>query len=266
MKKLSIILTLAFVAGTATTNTGCGSSPGGSSGGGGDPLTPSDMGFFDGTNKAGILGAWYSYGDWWGGTPTMSGGGDCPAAGFTQAECSDIQTPMPGAPFTNTGGSMCTTGTVAKVANMPGTTTPAYSAIWGAGIGFDMNNGGTDDGGTGVKQAWDANAAGVTGFSFHIDMPPTGGQMRVEFPTNAMPTVTDINAAYWGGATTDLSPFTKGGDYSFKLSEVGGPHYATNPPAFDPTKILSMQFHVVANTSSTVPFMYCISNLKTLTK
>ena len=28
---------------------------------------------------------------------------------------------------------------------------PAYSAIWGAGIGFDLNNGGTDDGGTGVK-------------------------------------------------------------------------------------------------------------------
>jgi hypothetical protein len=258
MKKLSMSLSTLAVA--AAASMGCSSSPAnpdGSSGGAGDPLVPSADGFFDGTNKAGIMGAWYSYGDWY--NPT-AGMGDCAVKGnYTAAQCSSITTPVPGDPFTNTGGSMCTTGTVAKVIDM------MYSAIWGAGIGFDLNNAGTDDGGTGGKLPWDATAHNVTGFSFHIDMPPTGGQMRVEFPTSAAIGTTDINAAYWGGATANLSPFTKAGDYSFHFTDIGGPMYLTSPMPFDKTKILSMQFHVVSNTSSTIPFQYCISNLRSLT-
>ena len=38
-----------------------------------------------------------------------------------------------------------------------------------------------------------------------------------------------------------------------------------NAPLFDATKILSIQFHVVTNTMSAVPFNYCISNLRALT-
>jgi hypothetical protein len=190
--------------------------------------------------------------------------GDCPKAGFTMAQCSNITMPVPGAVFTNTGGKMCTSGTAAKVI-MDGAGMTAYSAIWGTGIGFDLNNAGTDDGGTGVKGTWDAAAKGVTGFSFTIESPPIGGQMRVEFPTNAIPGTTDINAAYWGGATMNLSPFTTSGTYSFKWSDVGGPMYLAGASPFDNTKILSMQFHVVTNTSSTIAFDYCISNLKALT-
>jgi hypothetical protein len=262
MKKLSLpqLLTLAAIGVTATTM-GCGSStpPANPDGGGGIALVPSADGFFDGS-KAGILGAWYSYGDWYAGTPTVAGAGDCVTKGpFTEAQCSSITMPIPGAPFTNVGGSMCTAGTAAKVLDMN------YSAIWGTGIGFDLNNGGTDDGGTGIKQAWDATANGVTGFSFHIDTPPTGGQMRVEFPTNAIPNTTDINSAYWGGAAMDLSPFTKAGDWSFHFADVGGPKYLTTATPFDKTKIISMQFHVVTNTSSAIPFSYCISNLRALT-
>jgi len=263
MKKLSIILTLAAV-GVATTNLGCSSSPGGTNNGdggpsgAGDPVVPSPEGFLDGSNAAGILGAWYSYGDWYGGTPAVAMGGDCPKANFTEAQCSSIATPIPGQPFTNVDGKMCTSGTAAVVVEMN------YSAIWGTGIGFDMNNGGTDDGGTGIKQSWDAAMHNVTGFSFHIDMPPTGGQMRVEFPTNAVPGTTDINAAYWGGEGANLSPFTKTGDYSFKWADVGGPMYLTPHMPFDKTKILSMQFHVVTGTSSPIPFNYCISNLRSL--
>jgi hypothetical protein len=267
MKKLSIslLLTLGVVASATSTNIGCssGGSGGGTGTGGsgnGVDLVPNADGFFDGNNGAGILGAWYSYGDWYN---PAAGSGDCAVmGGFTAAECSNITTPVPGQPFANTGGTMCTTGTVAKVVPMAGSTTPAYSAIWGAGIGFDLNNAG-NDGGTG-KNAWDAEANGVKGFSFHIDMPPVGGQMRVEFPTNATPGTTDINAAYWGGAGANLSPINTGGDYSFTLEEVGGPNYLTSPMPFDKKKIVSVQFHVVAGTSSTIPFNYCISNLKAL--
>lgn len=257
MKKLSLCLpvTLAALA-FAATNIGCGSStpPGG--GGGGTLLKPSADGFFDGSTL-GVLGAWYSYGDWYNPAPGM---GDCFTKGpFTAEQCSAITSPVPGEPFTNVDGAMCTTGTAAKVLDMN------YSAIWGAGIGFDLNNAGTDDGGTGVKGTWDATAHGVTGFSFHIDTPPTGGQMRVEFPTAAVVGTTDINSAYWGGETANLSPFTKPGDFSFHWKDVGGPMYLTPHTPFDNTKILSMQFHVVTNTSSSIPFMYCITNLKALT-
>jgi hypothetical protein len=268
MKKLSISL-LSTLAVVAAASMGCSSSSTPQSGDGGPTngwvLEPSDMGFFDGTNMAGVLGAWYSYGDWYGGTPTMAMGGDCAVkGGFTVDQCSAITTPAPGQPFAKTASGMCTAGTVAKVIPMAGSTSPDYSDVWGAGVGFDMNNGGTDDGGTGAKLPYDATAHGVTGFSFHIDTPPTGGQMRVEFPTAAVVGTTDINSAYYGGATANLSPFTKGGDVTFHFKDVGGPMYLTSPMPFDATKILSMQFHVVSNTSSTIPFQYCISNLTAL--
>src|SRR5262249_28538620 len=154
-------------------------------------------------------------------------------------------TPVPGQPFTPTNGAMCTSGTVAKVIPMPGSQSPDYSAIWGAGIGFDLNNAGTADGGSNQKLPWDATAHNITGFSFHIDTPPTGGKMRVEFPTGVTPGTTDIKSAYWGGATANLSPFTKEGDYAFHFTDVGGPSYVMSPPPFDKTQILSMQFHIV---------------------
>lgn len=268
MKKFSMSLLLTLVGFTyAGTGTGCSSSGGGSGnpGTGGTnagALMPNADGFIAiDTNTVGVQGAWYAYGDWWGNPadPSMpiAGMGDCPTkGGYTQDVCSSITMPTPGMPFGNTGGVMCTTGTVAKVVDM------MYSAIWGAGIGLDLNNAGSD-GGTG-KNPWNATANGVTGFSFHIDMPPTGGQMRVEFPTDVALGTTDINAAYWGGAGNNLSPIKAGGDYTFHWTDVGGPMYLTSPMAFDPTHILSIQFHVVSNTSSTIPFNYCISNLTPL--
>jgi hypothetical protein len=38
----------------------------------------------------------------------------------------------------------------------------------------------------------------------------------------------------------------------------------TSPMPFDKTKILSMHFHVVSNTTAAVPFSYCISNVRAL--
>jgi len=179
---------------------------------------------------------------------------------FTQAQCSMITAPIPGEPFTPTAdGKMCTSG-VAAQGIRDATGTPAYSAILGAGIGFYFNEAST----SGAILPWDATAHGVTGIGFTIDMPPVGGQMRVEFPTSAAPGVTDRYPAYWGGAGANLSPFTKAGDYQVKFTDVGGPMYLTSPTPFDPTKILSVQFHVVTNTSSTIPFSYCVSNVKAL--
>jgi hypothetical protein len=179
---------------------------------------------------------------------------------FGEDQCSQITTPVPGQPFTKTDdGRMCTAGTAARVI-MDATGAPAYSAIWGAGIGVEIDAGST----VGAKVPWDATADGVTGLGFAIEMPPVGGQMRVELPTSAAPGVTDTRPAYWGGETMNLSPFTKAGTYSFHWADVGGPMYLTPHMAFDKTKIISMQFHVVPNTSSPIAFNYCISNLRAL--
>ena len=73
MKKFSISL-LSTLAIAAATGIGCSSSspmknPGTGGGDGGmnpGALVPNADGFFDGSNSAGIVGAWYSYGDWYG--------------------------------------------------------------------------------------------------------------------------------------------------------------------------------------------------------
>ena len=208
---------------------GCGSSTATPPIDASQPSSLTSNGCVGGNDLAGIVGCWYSYGD--------------------------VTTPVPGQPFPSTNGSMCTSGTAAKVSDM------ASSAVGGAGIGFDLNNAGAADGGAGEKLPWDATAHDVTGFAFAIDTPPIGGQMRVEFPTSAAVGTTDIKPAYWGGATATLSPFTKPGHYSFHFQDIGGPSDLAAPVPFDPTKILSMQFHVVSNTTSEIPFSFCISNV-----
>jgi hypothetical protein len=40
--------------------------------------------------------------------------------------------------------------------------------------------------------------------------------------------------------------------------------YLTAPTPFDETQILSMHFHVVSNTTSVIPFNYCISSVQAL--
>jgi hypothetical protein len=225
------------------------------------PPSLSPNGCWDGSNPVGILGCWYSYGDWYGdGVGAPAGAGDCGSnmGNLTADQCSIVTMPVPGQPFASTNGSMCTSGTAAKVIDA------ASSAIWGAGIGFDLNNTQTADSGIGEKLPWDAAAHNVTGFAFHIDSPPVGGQMRVEFPTRTAVGTTDLKPPYWGGATANLSPFTKGGDYSFHFTDVGGPMSLPAPMPFDRTKILSMHFHVVSNTTAVIPFSYCISAVRAL--
>ena len=232
-------------------------------------ITPDATGTFDGTNAAGVLGAWWATGDDYDFTGTP-GKGNCPMAGFTDAQCSSIATPTPGKPFTPnpTGTGMCTSGITAQVLAGDGGT-PAYSSIWGDIIGFDLNDPagfyndagvlGADAGLT-SKGQYDAPAHRVTGIAFDIDTPPTFGNLRVEFQTMG----TENNAAYWGGTISNFSPVVPGHN-ELHWSDVGGPSYLTNPPPFDPTKLEDVDFHVIANTNAPVPFSFCVSNIVMLT-
>lgn len=226
-----------------------GTSGGGGSGGGateqGVTLAVNATGGIDMDATLGIQGAWYAYGDMV----------DCAAAGHDPATCSMITMPAgPTYAFSGvTGNKLCTTGTAAKVLN--GTSGAAdYTSMFGTGIGLDLNNAGGANG----KMPYNATGK-VTGISFDIDMVPLGG-LRVELPTPA----TTQGAAYWGGKANNTSP-VKAGHNSFKWADVTGPMYLATPPAFDPTMILSVQFHIPTNTSAAIPFSYCVSNLKLLT-
>ena len=193
------------------TSGSAGSGPAGGTGGGGDPtgvvLQPSIDGWMDREdvwNTIDIQGSWYPYGDQYG-----DGDGDakCTRVGLhTSAECSTIVTPPPppAMGFPNTGGVMCTSGSITQVLpceadlltrcpNCSGCPMADYSTMWGAGIGFDLNadKGPPDD--DGEKHVWDpATAPGgaIIGIEFMIDNVPLSG-LRVEIPM----LLTDAEAA-----------------------------------------------------------------------
>lgn len=230
----------------------------------GIPIAPDENGIFDGANAAGVKGSWLSFGDWYsaGGMPA---GGECATAGFAMSQCSTIVAPLPGTPFTPdpSGRGMCTTGASAQVLN-DDAGAPAYSAIWGNAIGFNLNaldGPGTDagtDGGVVALGNYDALAHGITGFAFDIEGSIT--RLRVEFPTEG--TLSD--PAYWQGATMDLS-VRQPGHYELRWADVGGPMYLASPPAFDPTKLQSIRFHVTSDPLQATPYSYCIKNIVMLT-
>ena len=177
--------------------------------------------------------------------------GDCQNAGHTAAECSKIDQPPP-MMFPNTGGKMCTSGTVAKVIDivgMPGM--PDYGKIWGAGIGLDLNNAG----GIAVKMSLDAVAKGIKGIKFDLDMKPLAG-LRVEAettPTNG----TEAGNDYWGATSSYPPSPVMVGTNTVLWSMFVGP----KGHVFDPTKLLGIQFHVPASTSGGGPYTFCISNV-----
>jgi hypothetical protein len=245
---------------------GCSSSmntphDGGGTGGSGSTsklqaLLPDPTGYVDvgATGMTMIKGAWYAYGDGIGSDGTAMTG-DCELKGMhAVSDCSAITTPSFGMFPNPTPGKMCTTGNVAKIANIVGGTGPDYNNIWGAGIGLDLNNGGGDAGA--MKLPYNATMNGVIGMAFDIDSVPLAG-LRVEFPTK-----TNTNAAFWGG-DQQLSP-VKMGHNEITWSKVTGPFYDPAPSPFDPTTIYSIQFHIPTSTTASASYMFCISNLSAI--
>jgi hypothetical protein len=224
-------------------------------------LTPDATGFIDGTNAAGVRGSWWAAGDLYGVDGSI-GGGACPMGGFPPPQCSMITAPTPGQPWVpSADGRMCTSGVVAQV--FPDSSgAPAWSAIWGTLVGFNLAEMADPSGGRAIAGPYDAVARGITGFAFDIDFPPAGGHLRVNVATPA----TNNNAAYWRGASADVSPVSVPSHYEVRWSEVGGPMYlGASAPRFDPTQISAISWQVVANQFSSVPYSFCIANVTLLT-
>ncbi len=265
-----------FLVGVAALCAGaCSSSKGPAAEGGtgfvGQALMPTTTGFVDDRTNSGVVGAWYSYGDGAGpGANTTSvdfADSDCSKGMFTVDQCSQIAMPTPGMPFApDASGAMCTNGTAAKVLMAVGGTAADYSHLWGAGIGLDLNNLGGDSGV--AKGFYDLTKYKGIGFDFTGTVIPAG-KMRVNFPFN---NEHGTDSPYWDGATMASSPLTDKDHVEIHWADVGGPMYLagqTPPvtaPAFDATMVSAIQFQVFTNTSATVPYNFCVSNLTLLTQ
>jgi hypothetical protein len=258
---------------TSTTSpTGTSTSPApatdaaGGLGGTGVPLAPDPNGYLGpSSNSLGIQGAWYAYGDDWGtnGAPP----GDCETKGMHMAStCSTITFP-PAAMESDAGdggftssfpqstpGTMCLSGTAAKVLASD------YTNMFGIGIGLDFNNQG------GVKMPYDATMNHVVGFSFTIAGIPTGASVRVELPIPA----TDSSGDAWS-----LTVMTNG-SYTVDLTTSASDPHSLKPsftptgtqPAFDATKLESIQFHIPTNITAaiTIPdsMRLCVSDFQAI--
>jgi hypothetical protein len=231
---------------------------GGTGGAAGSPsrgilIVPDQNGYFDGSNAAGVVGVWWSAGDYSAGT--------CQADGFAASQCSVITAPPPGTTFAPDPGGrgMCASGVAAQV--LPDATGQlAWSSIWGNIIGFDLNTPvppGTIP--TAPTGQYDAVARGITGFAFDIEGDVSW--LRVAFQTQG----TEDSPAYWFGSAMDLSPVTGPGHYEIRWAEVGGPFYVAAPPPFDPRRLEAIQFHVPSVDFETRPYNFCIKNTVMLT-
>jgi hypothetical protein len=140
---------------------------------------------------------------------------------------------------------MCLSGSAAKVIGMPAD----YSNMFGIGIGLDFNNSGSG------KQPYDATMHGVVAFSFTIAGVPAGG-IRVEF---AEPATDASGDSYSKTITAD-------GSYTIHLNTTDlKPSFAPPmgmEPAFDASKLESIQFHIPTTTSAAIPVTnMCVSKL-----
>jgi hypothetical protein len=187
----------------------------------------------------------------------LSATGICEARGGHPATaCSQVATPAVGS-FPNVGGKMCTSGTVAVVIAGAGGL-PDYANITGAGIGLDLNNSG---GAVPVRGVFNATTKGVTGVAFDLQIVALPG-LRVEFPTPATD-VSSTGAAYWGANVSFANSPVVAGTNVIRWADVKIPGAA--PPAFDPTMLESILFHVPTTIVAPGPYSFCVSNLKLLT-
>ena len=227
-------------------------------------IVPDQNGYFDGSNAAGVIGAWWWTGDYYAvaDSVNMAGFGSCPADGFSASQCSVITAPPPETTFAPDPGGrgMCASGVAAQV--LPDATGQlAWSSIWGNIIGFDLNTpvtAGTIP--TEPTGQYDAVVRGITGFAFDIEGDVS--RLRVAFQTQG----TEYDPAYWAGVTMDLSPVTGPGHYEIRWADVGGPIYLASPPPFDPRKLEAIQFQVPSSDFETRPYNFCITNTTMLTE
>jgi hypothetical protein len=131
---------------------------------------------------------------------------------------------------------MCTSGTTSTAA-----------AAWGAGIGLELNDGPP-------QQPYDTTAHGVKGFCFVVSgtkIPST--TIRVAFPTKDNP-----DNAYF-------APVSTPGTHTVLFADTMQGPWVANKTAFEPTKVMLLQFQIPSSTTAPVSWDFCIEGLTAIT-
>lgn len=197
-------------------------------------LIPNDGWIYGSSNSLGIQGAVYSFGD------TTS------QINMT----SDF-----------TGTHACIAGTAAKVDLNCTITPPAtdcYGAYFGAEIGLNLNQAidpATMQGGE--AKPYDASA--LAGFAFELggDTVPAPNALRFE--------VDDGTSVYCNPSTVKI----KSGINTVLFSDLRTQCFrGMDAPTAETAKsaLVKLTWHVITNTSSTVPFDFCVSNIRAVLK
>ena len=150
--------------------------------------------------------------------------------------CSMVADP-PANSFPNVGGKMCTSGQ-----------TSSASGAWGAGIALELSDGPP-------QQPYDTTAHGVVGFCFQLSGPTIPSTtIRVAFPTKD-----NNDNAYFEAVSTP-------GMHSVLFSDTAQGSWVTTKAAFEPTKVMLMQFQIPSSTTAAVPWNFCVDGLTALTQ
>lgn len=152
------------------------------------------------------------------------------------------------------GGQACITGTASKVDTACTVTDPnasdCYGEFWGAAIGFNLNqpvDPTTNKGGDPMP----FDGSSITAFSFELTGPTVPTSMRFSVETST------------GDHCTLPSAMIKAGVNTIELSSLvtecwtGG----TQSPLADKNSMIKIAWGVVTNSSSAVPFDFCVSNV-----
>ncbi len=158
---------------------------------------------------------------------------------FTYSDCTDLKgvncatvTSPTGTGFANVGGKICTSGMTSDA-----------TGAWGAGIGLELSDGPP-------QQPYDTVANGVKGFCFVLSgttIPTTS--IRVAFPTQD-----NNDNAYFEAVTTP-------GMHTVLFSDTAQGSWVTSKAAFEPTKVMLMQFQIPSSTTAPVPWDFCVEGV-----
>jgi hypothetical protein len=146
----------------------------------------------------------------------------------------------------------CIEGDVAVVADPANPSSPPYDAIWGGGIGMNLN----EEGGEGSSpMPFDASAKGITGFEFKMSGDAQSATLRFK--------------ATQAGLTDDfcykISP-VPGQAVKVRFSELKHSCWEPDDVALDVTKLEAIQWQIVTDVTSPHKVTnFCITELGYLT-
>ncbi|MES1205464.1 MAG: hypothetical protein ABUS79_05960 [Pseudomonadota bacterium] len=149
--------------------------------------------------------------------------------------CATVAVP-PANSFPNTAGKMCTSGM-----------TSSATGAWGAGVALELNDGPP-------QMPYDTTAHSVKGFCFALSgttIPST--TIRVAFPTQ-----NNNDNAYFEAVSTP-------GQHMVLFSDTAQGSWVTQKSAWEPTKVMLIQFQIPSSPTAPVPWDFCIDGLTAIT-